>query len=32
MSKVKKLGLAFLAPKLDKFSFFDDFFLNLADF
>ena len=30
--EIKKLGLFFLASKLDKFSLFDNFFPNLADF
>ena len=29
---VKKLGPAFIAPKLGEFPFFDKFFLDLADF
>ena len=31
-SRVKKLGLAFVAPKLGKFPLFDKFFPDLADF
>ena len=31
-SKVRNFGSAFIAPKLDEFSFFDNFFLDLADF
>ena len=31
-SEVRKLGPFFLALKLGKFSFFDNFFLDLADF